>query len=102
MMRYRYDTDADAIYVTISDEIVTRTETLDDPTVLVDFDGSGQPVGLEVIHPRRPWPVLAILEAVGERAADRLLEALAVLGLSPENSYPQALGSPDSALCGAG
>lgn len=91
-MQYRYDTDADALYVTLSDSIVDRTTALSDPNVLIDYDAQGRPVGIEVIHPERAWPVAEIREAFGTLWADLLSSAFDVLGIGPSD-YPSRLGS---------
>lgn len=62
MMRYRYDEEADALYIRVREEgIVERTEQID-PGTLVDVDGAGHLLGIEVIRPGRPWPLEAILD----------------------------------------
>jgi uncharacterized protein YuzE len=56
-----YSESADALYIRLSREMVARTESLDTGT-LVDLDTMGRPVGIEVIHPARIWPLEAILD----------------------------------------
>lgn len=56
-----YDTDADAAYIRLSDHKVARTAEIDSGT-LVDLDADGQVVGVEVIGPRRDWPLQQILD----------------------------------------
>jgi uncharacterized protein YuzE len=53
-MKYEYDNDAGALYITVTDGIVARTEQLD-PGVLLDVDEHGQVVGIEIIKPDRDW-----------------------------------------------
>jgi uncharacterized protein YuzE len=61
-VRITYSEDADALYVElIDDPIVVRTVDVD-PGTLVDLNEHGDPVGIEVIHPDRDWPVEAILD----------------------------------------
>lgn len=59
-MRAQYDWDADCLYIQLTDEPVSRTETLDAGT-LVDLDRRGQLRGIEVIRPARPWPLEKII-----------------------------------------
>ena len=55
-MRYDYDRDADALYVTFSSEPVAATHRVEDLT-MVDVDAQGRMVGIEVIAPGRAWAV---------------------------------------------
>ena len=75
-MKISYDETVDAVYISLSDSIVERTIEID-PGTLVDVDGSGRLVGIEVIRPARKWPLTAIAEAYGLGDDDvRALEAL--------------------------
>lgn len=47
-----HDLDADALYITVSDQPVARTICIDD-CIMVDVDAAGHPVGIEVISPGR-------------------------------------------------
>lgn len=51
-----HDLEADALYITLKEGIVARTIDLDSGT-LVDVDSDGRPLGLEVVHPHRAWPI---------------------------------------------
>jgi uncharacterized protein YuzE len=85
-MKVQYDQEADALYVTLGDgEIVDRTIRIDAGT-LVDVDRRGRPMGIEIIHPARPWPLEDILERFQVRDEDRrLLEELqGIKGASEE------------------
>ncbi|MFI7332303.1 DUF2283 domain-containing protein [Micromonospora aurantiaca (nom. illeg.)] len=55
------DLEADALYLQLRKGKVVRTEELDDWT-LVDVDAHGQPLGIEVIHPNRVWPLQRFIE----------------------------------------
>lgn len=103
MMRYRYDTDADALYVTWSDAIVDRTVLLPDCGILVDLDASGRLVGLEVLHPDRPWPVSAIRDAVGVSWSEFRVDLESVFGVTESRPYPttSVLGFDQRLLAGA-
>ncbi|MGI5273142.1 DUF2283 domain-containing protein [Nonomuraea sp. CA-218870] len=59
-MRFDYDMDADALYVTITREPVAATHPIEDLTS-VDVDAEGSPVGIEVIAPVRAWAIDKVL-----------------------------------------
>ncbi|KAB8186844.1 DUF2283 domain-containing protein [Nonomuraea phyllanthi] len=59
-MRFDYDLDADALYVTISGEPVADTRTVEDLTS-VDVDAEGRVVGIEVVNPGRAWAIDRVL-----------------------------------------
>lgn len=60
MLHSTYDTDADAMYLRLSDEAVARTQCIDEGT-MVDEDAVGRIVGIEVLRPARDWPLDEIL-----------------------------------------
>ena len=45
---YSYDPEADAIYITLSDNPVAYTKSLDD-TRIIDYDKDDKPVGVELL-----------------------------------------------------
>ena len=55
-----HDLEADALYITLREGDAARTVELDSGT-LVDVDDDGTPLGLEVIHPHRDWPLDAFI-----------------------------------------
>lgn len=59
-MRLEYDLNAGALYVSLSDHDVARTQVIDDNTC-VDLDAGGVVVGIEVIATSAPWPVDRLL-----------------------------------------
>ena len=59
-MRLKYDLDAGALYIKLTDERVGRTREIDDNTN-VDLDASGDVVGIEVISITHRWPLAEIL-----------------------------------------
>lgn len=61
MISASLDTVADALYLQIRRGRVARTEELDSGT-LVDLDTYGDPLGIEVIHPGRAWPLDEFLQ----------------------------------------
>jgi uncharacterized protein YuzE len=71
MFSTEYDTDADALYIRLSESKVARTREFDTLT-MVDEDSDGGAIGIEVIHPARPWPLETILESYSLTAEHRL------------------------------
>ncbi len=62
MISQALDYSADALYIELAGGITSaRTEELDSGT-LVDLDAQGRVIGIEVVHPARPWPLEEILE----------------------------------------
>lgn len=61
MLSTTYDTKADALYIRLRGGATTRTECLDDWT-MVDVDATGAAIGIEVIHPARVWPLAEFLQ----------------------------------------
>ena len=53
-MRADYDSEADALYVRITDEGIARSIELGD-CVVVDLDGAGRARGVEIISPGHPF-----------------------------------------------
>lgn len=60
-MRLNYDTEADALDVSIAAGIVARTEEIASGT-LVDLDAHGNLLSIEVLGPGRAWPLEDILD----------------------------------------
>ncbi|WP_433351719.1 DUF2283 domain-containing protein [Microtetraspora malaysiensis] len=75
-MRLDYDLDANALYIRVSDDAVSKTENIDDET-LVDVGANGAVVGIEVIGLGREWPLGQVLSRYPLAGNDvRQLEAL--------------------------
>jgi uncharacterized protein YuzE len=60
MVRFSYDTDVSALYITLRDGDVARTRSLDDSANL-DLDAAGNLLGIEVLNPGSGWPLTGIL-----------------------------------------
>ena len=91
-MRTTYDSDADALYITVNDGEVSRTDEIDTGT-LVDVDRLGVMVGIEILRPARPWPVAEIARRYSLTDQDvRQLQMLAG-GDNAPFSYGKALAS---------
>lgn len=61
-MRLKFDLNAGALYIRLSDQRVARTREIDDNTN-VDVDAAGEVVGIEVISIIDPWPLAEILDS---------------------------------------
>jgi uncharacterized protein YuzE len=59
-MRFHYDREADALDIVLRDGIAERTDQIDTGT-LVDLDGSGRALTIEVLRPARAWPLNDVL-----------------------------------------
>lgn len=68
-MDFKYSSDANALYIYISDHDVARTVEVDEGT-LVDLADDGSVVGIEVIAPSTGWPIEAVLDQFGVSEAD--------------------------------
>ena len=56
-MKIRYDPDADAVYIKLSDEKVETTREVDDNTIL-DYDKRGRLIGIELLFVKERMPHL--------------------------------------------
>ena len=56
-MKIRYDPDADAMYLTLRKDKVARTKEIDENTV-IDFNKSGQVIGVEILFVKERNPNL--------------------------------------------
>lgn len=59
-MKLAYDHEADALAIRLADGIVDRTVEVASGT-LVDVDATGRVLTIEVIHPKRRWPLDEVL-----------------------------------------
>ena len=58
-MKIRYDPDADAMYIKIRDDKVDHTrEVEEDGDVIIDYNKSGQAVGVEILFVKEKNPNL--------------------------------------------
>jgi uncharacterized protein YuzE len=56
-MKIRYDSDADAMYITLDDGEIVETRKVDDNTLL-DYDKEGKLIGIEILFVRERMPHL--------------------------------------------
>jgi uncharacterized protein YuzE len=95
MISLQYDYSAAALYIELdAGPQATSTEQID-PGTLVDLDESGQVIGIEVIHPDRPWPLDEILDRFPVSDSDAR-ELRAYFPLAPQTTRQAA--SADTAL----
>ena len=83
MRHISWDTDADALYARLREGVVSRTETIDDLT-LVDYDNQGNALGVEILRPARDWPIDQLAE-FGVNDADR--EFLSMINRAPNGGH---------------
>ncbi|MBS3106025.1 DUF2283 domain-containing protein [Candidatus Woesearchaeota archaeon] len=56
-MKIRYDSDADAMYITFRDDKVDHTKEIDENTI-ADFNKKGQVIGVELLFVKERNPSL--------------------------------------------
>src|SRR4051794_19562911 len=93
VMTFSYDQAADALEISIRDNVyVDRTVELDSGT-LVDVDRHGDAIAVEVLRPARQWPLEELLGRFRLSEEDTaMLRSL----WGSDGSY--AFGSPDNVL----
>lgn len=94
MIRQSYDLDAKALYITVREAAIDRTEEIDSGT-MVDLDAAGDIVGIEVINPDRNWPLEEIIGRyrLPARAAAELRAYFPRPGVTEQTESPTQ-GSP--------
>jgi uncharacterized protein YuzE len=80
-MNLIYDTEADALAISLGEGIVAQTIAIGTGT-LVDVDEAGRLVAIEVHNPARRWPLEEILEQY-EVSAENAEMLRAVRGAAP-------------------
>ena len=56
-MKIRYDSDADAMYITLKEDRVDHTKEIDENTI-IDFNKAGQVIGVEILFVKERNPKL--------------------------------------------
>jgi uncharacterized protein YuzE len=69
-MSLEYDLDARALYIRLCDGAVACTRQLDDNT-LIDLDGAGNVLGVEVVAIDYPWALAEVLQMDGVMAGTK-------------------------------
>jgi uncharacterized protein YuzE len=54
-MKFRYDAEADAAYLRLTDGEVVDSERVN-PHVVLDYDGENRVIGIELLHVRKHLP----------------------------------------------
>jgi uncharacterized protein YuzE len=80
-VKQAFDLSAKALYLTLAEGDIKRTESVDevacgDDRAAVDVGYHGKVIGIEVLTPGEPWPLLAILLRYGDGISDEDAEAL--------------------------
>ena len=60
MIELKWDTEADALYIELTTATWHHTDEIEDGTY-VYADAHNNPIGIEVHHPDRPWPLNEVL-----------------------------------------
>jgi uncharacterized protein YuzE len=91
MIELRYDVEADALYIALNEAEWVDTQEVEDGTY-VYIDTRGEPLGVEVHHPFRPWPLEEILARyrISGRTAQELRAYLPQPALLPTVAHPPA------------
>jgi uncharacterized protein YuzE len=91
MMELKSDIEADALYIALTAAGWDHTDEVEDGTY-VYVDIHGDPVGIEVHHPERVWPLEEVLSRyrVSEQAAQELRAYFPQSALLPSLAHPSA------------
>lgn len=89
MIELRWNTEADALYIALSSAGWDHTEEIEDGTY-VYLDARGNPIGIEVHHPDRPWPLEEVLTrfTVSMQTARKLRAYFPHPALLPPAAHP--------------
>ncbi|MGH3119549.1 MAG: DUF2283 domain-containing protein [Streptosporangiaceae bacterium] len=60
MIELKWDTEADALYIELTTDTWDHTDEIEDGTYVYS-DAHNNPIGIEVHHPDRPWPLNEVL-----------------------------------------
>jgi len=92
MIELRSDIEADALYIALTTAGWDHTDEVEDGTY-VYVDVHGDPIGIEIHHPERVWPLEEVLSRYGvsEQMAQELRAYFPQSALLPSLAHP-----PDS------
>lgn len=88
-MRLKYDQGANALYIYLQEGVKPIGGAEIDPGTIVDLDGSGRVVGIELLNPARPWP----LDEISERFELDIVDLLSLKALAPAEGRSFAYGA---------
>jgi len=91
MIELKWDTEADALYITLTAAEWDHTDEIEDGTY-VYVDARDNPIGIEIHHPERPWPLEQIFSRyrVINRTAEELRAYFPQPALLPPTAHPPA------------
>lgn len=91
MIELKWDTEADALYIALTVAEWDHTEEIEDGTY-VYLDARDNPIGIEVHHPDRPWPLDEVLThySMSTQAAKELRAYFPQPAMLPPTTHPPA------------
>lgn len=91
MIELRWDTEADALYIALTTAEWDDTDDIEDGTY-VFVDVRGDPIGIEIHHPSRAWPLEEVLARyrLSEQTARELRAYFPQPTLLPSQAHPRA------------
>lgn len=91
MIELKWDTEADALYIALTAAEWDHTDEVEDGTY-VYVDAHDKPIGIEVHHPERAWPLEQVLSRhrVSKRTAQELRAYFPQPALLPPTAHPPA------------
>ena len=91
MIELKWDTEADALYIALTAAEWDHTDEVEDRTY-VYVDAHDDPIGIEVHHPERAWPLEQVLSrySVSRETAQELLAYFPQPALLPTTAHPPA------------
>ena len=91
MIELKWDTEADALYIALTTAEWDHTDEVEDGTY-VYVDPQDNPIGIEIHHPERAWPLEQVLSrySVSNRTAQELRAYFPQPALLPPTAHPPA------------
>lgn len=91
MIELKWDTEADALYIALTTAAWDHTDEVEDGTY-VYVDAHDNPIGIEVHHPDRAWPLERVLArySLSGQTSQELRAYFPQLALLPQAAHPPA------------
>ena len=91
MIELKRDTEADALFIALTAAEWDHTDEIEDGSY-VYVDAHHDPIGIEIHHPERPWPLEQVLSLyrVSTRTAQELRAYFPQPALLPPTAHPPA------------
>jgi uncharacterized protein YuzE len=91
MIELKWDTEADALYIALTTAEWDHTDEVEDGTY-VYVDAHDNPIGIEVHHPERAWPLEQVLArySLSGRTSQELCAYFPQPALLPQAAHPPA------------